>query len=76
VYEVLIECSAERDLKSLPTSLFHRIVSRIKASGPLGELLLISMHLERSEAVEGLERLKRACYSLAMNSHRRLPSRV
>jgi mRNA interferase RelE/StbE len=31
VYEVLIERSAERDLKSLPTPLFHRIVSRIKA---------------------------------------------
>ena len=31
MYEVLIERSAERDLKSLPTSLFHRIVPRIRA---------------------------------------------
>lgn len=31
MYEVLIERSAERDLKSLPTPLFHRIVSRIRA---------------------------------------------
>jgi mRNA interferase RelE/StbE len=30
VYEVLIERTAERDLKSLPTSIFNRIVSRIK----------------------------------------------
>ena len=31
MYEVLIERTAERDLKSLPTTLFHRIVPRIKA---------------------------------------------
>jgi len=31
VYEVLIERTAERDLKSLPTNLFDRIVTRIKA---------------------------------------------
>jgi mRNA interferase RelE/StbE len=31
VYEVLIERTAERDLKSLPTNLFDRIVPRIKA---------------------------------------------
>jgi mRNA interferase RelE/StbE len=31
VYEVLIERTAERDLKSLPTTLFGRIVPRIKA---------------------------------------------
>jgi mRNA interferase RelE/StbE len=30
VYEALIERTAERDLKSLPTSIFNRIVSRIK----------------------------------------------
>ena len=31
MYEVLIERTAERDLKSLPTKLFDRIVPRIKA---------------------------------------------
>jgi mRNA interferase RelE/StbE len=31
VYEVLIERTAERDLKSLPAAIFNRIVSRIKA---------------------------------------------
>ena len=31
MYEVLIERTAERDLKSLPTNLFDRIVPRIKA---------------------------------------------
>lgn len=31
MYEVLIERTAERDLKSLPTDIFKRIVSRIKA---------------------------------------------
>ena len=31
MYEVLIERSAERDLKSLPAALFTRIVPRIKA---------------------------------------------
>jgi mRNA interferase RelE/StbE len=31
VYEVLIERTAERDLKSLPTAIFNRIVSRIRA---------------------------------------------
>jgi mRNA interferase RelE/StbE len=31
VYEVLIERIAERDLKSLPTTLFDRMVPRIKA---------------------------------------------
>jgi mRNA interferase RelE/StbE len=31
VYEVLIERTAERELKSLPTNLFDRIVTRIKA---------------------------------------------
>ena len=31
MYEVLIERSVERDLKSLPNSLFHRIVPRIRA---------------------------------------------
>ena len=31
MYEVLIERTAERDLKSLPTTLFDRIVPRIKA---------------------------------------------
>ena len=30
MYEVLIERTAERDLKSLPTHLFDRIVPRIK----------------------------------------------
>ncbi len=32
MYEVLIERTAERDLKSLPTNLFDRIVPRIKPS--------------------------------------------
>jgi mRNA interferase RelE/StbE len=31
VYEVLIERSAERDLKSLPTVIYNRIVPRIRA---------------------------------------------
>jgi mRNA-degrading endonuclease RelE of RelBE toxin-antitoxin system len=31
VYEVLIERSAERDLKALPTPFFQRIASRIRA---------------------------------------------
>jgi mRNA interferase RelE/StbE len=31
VYEVLIERAAERDLKSLPTAIFNRIVPRIRA---------------------------------------------
>ena len=31
MYEVLIERTAERDLKNLPTNLFDRIVPRIKA---------------------------------------------
>lgn len=31
MYEVLIEGSAEHDLKSLPTAVFNRIVPRIKA---------------------------------------------
>ena len=31
MYEVLIERTAERELKSLPTNLFDRIVTRIKA---------------------------------------------
>ena len=31
MYEVLIERTAERDLKSLPTNLFDRIVPRIKS---------------------------------------------
>ena len=31
MYEVLIERTAERDLKSLPATLFDRIVPRIKA---------------------------------------------
>jgi mRNA-degrading endonuclease RelE of RelBE toxin-antitoxin system len=31
VYEVLIERTAERDLKSLPTAIFNRIVPRIRA---------------------------------------------
>lgn len=31
MYEVLIERTAERDLKSLPTTLFDRIIARIKA---------------------------------------------
>jgi len=30
VYEVLIERSAERDLKSLPTVIYNRIVPRIR----------------------------------------------
>ena len=30
MYEVLIERAAERDLRSLPSILFNRIVSRIK----------------------------------------------
>ena len=30
MYEILIERTAERDLKSLPTSIFNRIVYRIK----------------------------------------------
>jgi mRNA interferase RelE/StbE len=38
VYDVLIERTAERDLKSLPTAVFARIVPRIKApaDNPLG----------------------------------------
>jgi len=31
VYEVLIERTAEHDLNSLPTTLFNRIIPRIKA---------------------------------------------
>lgn len=31
MYEVLIERAAERDLKSLPTAIFNRIVPRIRA---------------------------------------------
>jgi mRNA interferase RelE/StbE len=31
VYDVLIERTAERDIKSLPTTLFDRILPRIKA---------------------------------------------
>jgi mRNA-degrading endonuclease RelE of RelBE toxin-antitoxin system len=31
VYEVLVERTAERDLKSLPSTVFDRIVTRIKA---------------------------------------------
>ncbi len=31
MYEVLIERTAEHDLKSLPTNIFDRIVPRIKA---------------------------------------------
>ena len=31
MYEVLIERTAERDLKSLPATLFDRIIARIKA---------------------------------------------
>jgi mRNA interferase RelE/StbE len=31
VYDVLIERTAERDIKSLPTALFDRILPRIKA---------------------------------------------
>ena len=31
MYEVLIERTAEHDLKSLPTTLFNRIIPRIKA---------------------------------------------
>jgi mRNA interferase RelE/StbE len=31
VYEVYLERSAENDLKRLPTSIFHRIISQIKA---------------------------------------------
>ena len=31
MYDVLIERTAERDLKSLPTAVFARIVPRIKA---------------------------------------------
>jgi hypothetical protein len=31
VYEVMIERTAERELESLPTKLFDRIVPRIKA---------------------------------------------
>jgi hypothetical protein len=41
VYEVLIERTAERDLESLPTKLFDRIVPRIKAPsvpGPISQL--------------------------------------
>jgi mRNA-degrading endonuclease RelE of RelBE toxin-antitoxin system len=62
VYEVLIERSAERDLKSLPTNLFDRIVPRIKALiKTLGEFLFESGNgFERSVAVERLERLERA----------------
>jgi mRNA interferase RelE/StbE len=30
VYEALIERTAERELKSLPTNIFNRIVPRIK----------------------------------------------
>jgi mRNA interferase RelE/StbE len=31
VYEVYLERSAENDLKRLPTSIFHRIIPKIKA---------------------------------------------
>ena len=31
MYEVLVERTAERDLKSLPSTVFDRIVTRIKA---------------------------------------------
>jgi mRNA interferase RelE/StbE len=31
VYEVYVEKSAENDLKRLPTTTFHRIISKIKA---------------------------------------------
>ena len=31
MYEILIERTAERDLRALPTTLFNRIVPRIKA---------------------------------------------
>jgi mRNA interferase RelE/StbE len=34
VYEVILERSAENDLKRLPTSVFHRIIAQIK---PLAE---------------------------------------
>jgi mRNA-degrading endonuclease RelE of RelBE toxin-antitoxin system len=62
VYEVLIERTAERDLKSLSTTLFDRIVPCIKALvQTLGEFLLESgKRFERSVAVERLERLERA----------------
>jgi hypothetical protein len=52
VYEVLIERTAERDLKSLPTTLFDRIVPRIKALvQTLGEFLLESgKRFERAAA--------------------------
>ena len=33
MYEVLIERTAERDLKSLPATLFDRIVPRINGHG-------------------------------------------
>ena len=60
MYEVLIERSVERDLKSLPTPLFHRIVSRIRAlAEPAGEFLSIRKHFERSKAIERLERMER-----------------
>jgi mRNA interferase RelE/StbE len=31
VYEVLLERRAERDLKTLPAEVFHRIIPRLKA---------------------------------------------
>lgn len=40
MYEVLIERTAERDLKSLPTKLFDRIVPRIKALAAIPRLVL------------------------------------
>jgi mRNA-degrading endonuclease RelE of RelBE toxin-antitoxin system len=60
VYEVLIERTAERDLKSLPTTLFDRIIPRIKSLvKTLGEFLLESgKRFERSEAIERLERFE------------------
>jgi hypothetical protein len=41
VYEVVIERTAERDLKSLPTNLFDRIVPRTK---PLHYTSILMLH--------------------------------
>jgi hypothetical protein len=41
VYEVVIERAAERDLKSLPTKLFDRIVPRTK---PLHYTSILMLH--------------------------------
>ena len=58
MYEVLIERSAERHLKSLPTPLFHRIVSRIRAlAEAVGRIPFRSVNsLNGAKRFERLER--------------------